>query len=126
MSYETMASFYSFIAAGDPVGFVHNRRIFDLSGHNKFVADDHTERLGVLSHELRNLINSASLAFEALASGSVGINGSTGVEQRGVDRTGLGLGLSICLGGVVANGGALRVRDVPGMGCLFTIDLPLS
>jgi signal transduction histidine kinase len=222
--------------------------------HNKFVADDHTERLGMLSHELRNLINSASLAFEALASGSVGINGSTGAvlgrslsglrvlvdrsltevrlevgmqhsepasldefieevrlsavmeatlrgiglvvepvdaglrveldrqtiasvvgnllqnafkfsrpdgtvilsayrkndrvlievadecgglppgrvdelfrpfEQRGVDRTGLGLGLSICLRGVEANGGALRVRDVPGTGCVFTVDLPL-
>jgi signal transduction histidine kinase len=45
-------------------------------------------------------------------------------EQRGADRTGLGLGLGICLRGVEANGGRLHVRDVPGTGCVFTVDLP--
>ena len=45
-------------------------------------------------------------------------------EQRGADRSGLGLGLAICLRGVEANGGTLHVRDVPGHGCVFTIDLP--
>jgi signal transduction histidine kinase len=45
-------------------------------------------------------------------------------EQRGSDRTGVGLGLAICLRGVEANGGTLRVRDNPGHGCVFTIDLP--
>jgi signal transduction histidine kinase len=45
-------------------------------------------------------------------------------EQRGADRTGLGLGLSISQRGVAANGGVIRVRDVPGSGCVFTIDLP--
>jgi signal transduction histidine kinase len=44
--------------------------------------------------------------------------------QRGKDRTGLGLGLSICLKAVKAMQGDLRVRDVPGKGCVFTIDLP--
>jgi signal transduction histidine kinase len=44
--------------------------------------------------------------------------------QSGVDRSGLGLGLAICRRSVVANNGALRVRDVPGSGCVFTIDLP--
>lgn len=37
-----------------------------------------TERLGHLTHELRNLLNSAFLAFNALKTGSVGIGGSTG------------------------------------------------
>ena len=37
-----------------------------------------TERLGHLAHELRNLLNSAFLAFNALKTGSVGIGGSTG------------------------------------------------
>lgn len=46
-------------------------------------------------------------------------------EQRGTDRTGLGLGLSIAQRGVEANGGFMRVRDLPGTGCVFTIDLPL-
>ena len=45
-------------------------------------------------------------------------------EQRGADRTGLGLGLSISRRGVEANGGELRVRDLPGTGCVFSVDLP--
>lgn len=45
-------------------------------------------------------------------------------EQRGADRTGMGLGLSISLKGVKASGGELRVRDLPGSGCIFTVDLP--
>jgi|HubBroStandDraft_1064217.scaffolds.fasta_scaffold02449_10 signal transduction histidine kinase len=45
--------------------------------------------------------------------------------QRSVDRTGLGLGLSISRRAVQANGGTLRVRNLPGKGCVFTIDLPL-
>jgi signal transduction histidine kinase len=47
-------------------------------------------------------------------------------NQRGADRTGLGLGLSISHRSVRANGGELLVRDVPGTGCVFTIDLPRS
>ena len=45
-------------------------------------------------------------------------------EQRSTDRTGLGLGLSISRRSVKAIGGELRVRDVPGVGCVFTVDLP--
>lgn len=44
--------------------------------------------------------------------------------QRGTDRTGLGLGLSISRRSVEANSGLLRIRDIPGSGCVFTIDLP--
>jgi len=36
------------------------------------------ERLGLLAHELRNLINTAMLAFEVLKTGNVGVAGSTG------------------------------------------------
>ena len=46
--------------------------------------------------------------------------------QRSRDRSGLGLGLSISQRGVEANGGRLTVRDNPGKGCIFTIDLPQS
>lgn len=45
-------------------------------------------------------------------------------HQRSGDRTGLGLGLSISRRGVEANGGTLHVRNLPGAGCIFTIDLP--
>lgn len=44
--------------------------------------------------------------------------------QLGIDRSGSGLGLAICKRSVEANGGQLLVRDVPGIGCVFTIDLP--
>jgi signal transduction histidine kinase len=45
-------------------------------------------------------------------------------EQRGADRSGVGLGLSICLKAAKANSGEIRVRDLPGKGCVFTLDLP--
>jgi len=45
-------------------------------------------------------------------------------RQIGSDKTGLGLGLTICRRGVEVNQGVLTVRDVPGKGCVFTIDLP--
>ena len=214
---------------------------------------EETERLGVLAHELRNLLNAAALSFEALKTGSVGIGGATGAilgrslsglrdlveraqqearldagiqhqeriavrdfideieapaaieaakrglrltanhgdggvrieadrlilasavgnllqnafkftrpdglvslrasadarrvwieiedecgglppgdprdlfrpfEQKGRDRTGLGLGLAISRRAVEASGGGLHVRDIPGKGCVFTVDLP--
>lgn len=44
--------------------------------------------------------------------------------QTGKDRSGLGLGLSIARRSVEADGGSLTVRDVPGIGCVFTIELP--
>ena len=44
--------------------------------------------------------------------------------QSGLDKSGLGLGLAICRRNVEANNGVLRVRDIPGSGCVFSIDLP--
>jgi signal transduction histidine kinase len=44
--------------------------------------------------------------------------------QSDTDKSGLGLGLSIARRSVEVNGGVLSVRDVPGSGCVFTIDLP--
>jgi signal transduction histidine kinase len=45
-------------------------------------------------------------------------------EQHGSDRTGVGLGLSICLKVAKAHHGELRVRDIPGKGCVFSLDIP--
>ena len=45
-------------------------------------------------------------------------------QQRGTDRSGVGLGLYICYKAAKANSGELRVRDLPGKGCVFTLDLP--
>jgi signal transduction histidine kinase len=44
--------------------------------------------------------------------------------QGGADQSGLGLGLSIARQSIEANKGKLSVRDKPGSGCVFTIDLP--
>ncbi|WP_228893211.1 sensor histidine kinase [Pseudoduganella aquatica] len=45
-------------------------------------------------------------------------------SQHGKDRSGLGLGLTIAQNAVIASGGTLSVRDVPGTGCVFTVNLP--
>jgi signal transduction histidine kinase len=45
-------------------------------------------------------------------------------EQHGSDRTGLGLGLAYSQWAVVANGGRIYARNLPGAGCVFVADLP--
>jgi signal transduction histidine kinase len=44
--------------------------------------------------------------------------------QLGDDRSGVGLGLSIARRYVVADGGQLTVQNMPGRGCVFTLQLP--
>jgi len=46
--------------------------------------------------------------------------------QKGADRSGMGLGLAISRDGIRAGGGELTVRDLPGKGCVFTVELPLA
>ena len=45
-------------------------------------------------------------------------------EQQARDRSGLGLGLAFSRRSVEANAGLLSARDLPGHGCVFTVDLP--
>ena len=45
-------------------------------------------------------------------------------EQRGADRTGLGLGFAISRWRAETNNGRIYARNLPGHGCIFTIDLP--
>ncbi len=45
-------------------------------------------------------------------------------EQRGTNRTGVGLGLAFSRWGVEANNGRIYARNLPDKGCVFTIDLP--
>jgi hypothetical protein len=47
-------------------------------------------------------------------------------QQRGANRSGLGLGLTISRRGVEAMGGRMAARNLPGQGCVFSIDLPRS
>jgi signal transduction histidine kinase len=45
-------------------------------------------------------------------------------EQRGADRSGVGLGLAFCRWAVEANDGRIYARNLPGSGCVFTMDMP--
>ena len=47
-------------------------------------------------------------------------------ERRGRDRTGLGLGLSIARRAVRAHGGEIRIRNMPGTGCVFVVEIPMA
>jgi signal transduction histidine kinase len=47
-------------------------------------------------------------------------------ERRGKDRSGLGMGLAIARKAVRAHGGDIHIRNMPGKGCIFTIDMPLA
>jgi signal transduction histidine kinase len=46
--------------------------------------------------------------------------------QHDRNRSGLGLGLSIARRSVEADGGTLSVRDHPGVGCVFTMRIPIA
>jgi len=45
-------------------------------------------------------------------------------EQRSADRTGMGLGLAFSRWGAEVNEGRIYARNLPGRGCVFTVDLP--
>jgi signal transduction histidine kinase len=47
-------------------------------------------------------------------------------DRRGSDRSGLGLGLSIARKSVRAHGGEIEIRNMPGKGCVFSIEVPLA
>ena len=47
-------------------------------------------------------------------------------DRRGSDRSGLGLGLSIARKAMRAHGGDIHVRNIPGKGCVFVIEVPLA
>ena len=56
--------------------------------HSDNATDRDNERVGFLVHEMRNLVNTAVVAFEVLKSGNVGVGGSTGAV---LNRTLMGL-----------------------------------
>lgn len=60
-----------------------------------------------------------------LSQGDKDLSHSPG-DRRGSLRPGLGLGLSIARKAATANGGEVHGRNLPGKGCVFGIELPLS
>ena len=51
---------------------------------------------------------------------------NTFTDRRGADRSGLGLGLSIANKIIRSHAGQITVRNVPGCGCVFTVELPVA
>lgn len=47
-------------------------------------------------------------------------------EKRGSDRSGLGLGLSMTRKAIRAHEGDISIRNMPGKGCVFVIEMPLA
>jgi signal transduction histidine kinase len=46
-------------------------------------------------------------------------------DRRGLDRKGLGLGLAMARDAVRLHGGDITLRNLPGKGCIFTIEIPV-
>ncbi len=76
--FRTLNRYLDDAIAGAVTEFGRGRNQSTLDGE----AARGTERLGFLAHELRNLMNTAILAFDVLKNGSVGMAGSTGQVLR--------------------------------------------
>lgn len=91
----------------------------------KFTRPESTVTLSVRSSAERVLID-----VQDECGGLPGEAGGTELvasfEQRGADRSGLGIGLTFSRWGAEASGGRLYARNLPGSGCIFTLDLPRS
>jgi signal transduction histidine kinase/BarA-like signal transduction histidine kinase len=76
---------------------------------------------------LRTIVTADRVAFEVECGGlppNAEVDMFRPFEQHGDDRSGMGLGLSISKRGVESSGGEIRVRDLPGQGCVFTVEFP--
>ena len=81
---------------------------------------DETEHLGRAAHELRDLLNTALLAFRALKRGDVAINGSTGAVL-GRSLMGLRDTIGVALSEVRLASGQQRRKRIPVVGLLDEI-----
>jgi signal transduction histidine kinase len=90
----------------------------------KFTRPSTTVRLRARTTETRVLIDVEDECGGLPAGSTESL--SKPFTQRGSDRSGLGLGLTICVKAMRALDGEMRVEDLPGKGCIFTLDLPLQ
>ena len=89
----------------------------------KFTAPGTTVTLRVSAVEQRVLIEVEDECGGLPGLGEVK-DGPASFEQRGSDRTGLGIGLAFSRWGAHAHGGRLYTRNMPGKGCVFAVELP--
>jgi len=57
------------------------------------------------------------------ARGKVALRAAQRATQH---RAGLGLGLAISRQAIEADGGKISLRDIPGKGCMFVVEMPLA
>jgi signal transduction histidine kinase len=89
----------------------------------KFTRDNRTVTLRVAASAERVLIEVQD-ECGGLITGDIDKDDAGPSEQRGADRSGLGIGLTFCRWGAEANGGRFYSRNLPDKGCIFTVDLP--
>ena len=89
----------------------------------KFTRPDTTVTVRVVARADRVLIE-----VEDECGGLPGVGAEKGLtasfDRRSEDKAGLGIGLAFSRWGTEANGGRLYARNMPGNGCVFTVDLP--
>jgi signal transduction histidine kinase len=90
----------------------------------KFTRPGTTVRLSVLTTTDRVLIDVADQCGGLRDGGVQALFHPFAQQQQARDRSGLGLGLAFSRRSVEANDGLLSARDLPGHGCVFTVDLP--
>jgi signal transduction histidine kinase len=117
------------VSAIDPgIGIVADRQILGavvtnlLQNAFKFTARASVVKLRVVASEERVLIEVED-ACGGLPGGNIE-DLFRPFEQRGADRSGIGLGLAFCRWAVEASNGRIYARSLPGVGCVFTVDLP--
>jgi signal transduction histidine kinase len=97
------------------MNLVHNALKFTkLGGDVRLTARTTAEQLSIaVQDECGGLPDHAAGIFSSFT------------DRRGVDRSGLGLGLSIAKKVIRSHAGTIAVRNLPGTGCVFTIEMPL-
>jgi len=97
------------------MNLIHNALKFTKSGGTvRLTARTTSTRLSIaVEDQCGGMPDSASGVFTSFT------------DRRGADRSGLGLGLSIAKKVIRAHNGDINVRNMPGVGCVFTIDIPL-
>jgi signal transduction histidine kinase len=91
----------------------------------KFSPDGSSVRLRASAPETGKVVFEVQDSCGGLPEGAVEKMFSPFV-QLGKDRSGFGLGLALARQVSDAHGGALRVHDVPGTGCIFVLELPAT
>jgi K+-sensing histidine kinase KdpD len=122
-------NFVTSAAVQDDVAVYVDRQVLNavvgnlLQNAFKFTRPHSTVRLGVRASADRVLIDVQD-ECGGLPGAGADKELPASFEQRAADRTGLGIGLTFSRWGAEVSDGRLYAYNVPGDGCIFTLDLP--